>query len=159
MMYEGAAEKAIDKISPLIPIAIVGFVLWKGNVISNWFAETLQLKDTPEEKEQSKAADDLSKQNYWNINFPKKGAMLITASSGKNLSDIIYNAMGYINDNEDKVYGVFRSLNYKTQVSSLSYWFFKYYSRDLYNFIRGYFNDAEMAELKKIIDSKPSGQS
>ena len=151
-----------EDIKPLIlPVGLVvgAFIFGKK------LLEFLQLSDTKEEKEQKESATKLEKADYWNPSWGSnteggkyKTAYLLSAASGKTLSDKLYNASHWYNDDEDEIFGVFNALNYQTQVSSLAYWFNKYYGKDLYSFIKSIFNAEELTQLKIIIDKKPLGK-
>lgn len=92
----------------------------------------------------------------WDYSKPTpKGARLLTANSGSLLSEKIYNAHHWYNDNEEEIYSVFRALSSQSQVTSLAYWFKQKYSEDLFYFLKSFLNDKEMATIIKIINSKP----
>lgn len=85
--------------------------------------------------------------NYWK---GKKGAKILTTNVARDMSKRIYNAAGTFNDNEEAVYGVFRQLTYKTQLSWLSYMFYKQYGEDLLQYISNFMNADELATVKQI---------
>ena len=85
--------------------------------------------------------------NYWK---GKKGAKILTTNVARDMSKRIYNAAGTFNDNEEAVYGVFRQLTYKTQLSWLSYMFYKQYGEDLLQYITNFMNADELATVKQI---------
>ena len=87
--------------------------------------------------------------NYWKN---KKNAKVLTTSSARALAKNLYDASGVFNDNEEAVYGVFRQLNYKTQVSWLSYIFYKQYGEDMLQYLKSFMNNDELATLKQITD-------
>lgn len=152
-----------EDIKPLIfPLAIVvgGFIFGKK------LLEILQITDTKEEKKTTADATALEKSNYWNPAFATdtekgkyKTVQLLTSATGNSLAEKIYNSKGVFNDDEDAIFGVFNSLNYQSQVSSLAGWFYKKYSYDLYSYIKSFFSESELQQLKNIIDKKASGKS
>jgi hypothetical protein len=92
----------------------------------------------------------------WDYSKPTpKGARLLTANSGSLLSEKIYNAHHWYNDNEEEVYSVFRALSSQSQVTSLAYWFKQKYNEDLFYYLKSFLSDNEMAVIVKIINSKP----
>jgi hypothetical protein len=114
---------------------------------------------TSEEKQEGKSLESLESSNYWDYNkFLKTlpaGALLLTQGGATAYANDIYDAKGIFNDDEDKVYSVFRAMKTQGQVAALSKRFNQIYSKDLYTFIRGFFNDDEMLTLKKLLDAKP----
>jgi hypothetical protein len=95
--------------------------------------------------------------SHWDYSKPTpSGVRLLTAASGKSLSDILYNAHGIFNDDEKAIYSVFRALSAKSQVTSLAYWFKQNYNQDLFYWLKDFLNDSEMAIISKIIESKPN---
>lgn len=65
------------------------------------------------------------------------GAILMTRASADNMAKIIYDSIGALNDCEECVIGVFKSLKFQTQCSYLAEIFFINYKQDLLQFIRG----------------------
>lgn len=97
--------------------------------------------------------------NYFDPKWYKKGGSgtyLLNSTSATLLAKNIYDSKGYFNDDEDKLYGVFKSLKTKSQVSYLAEFFYKKYSKDLVAYLQTFLNDDEMARLKKIIDPLPN---
>lgn len=70
---------------------------------------------------------------------------------------LIENAFGgwFVNDDEDQIYSVFRSLNSKTEVSILAWLFHRKYKKGLYTRLSEKLTPGEMAKIKEIVDSKP----
>lgn len=81
------------------------------------------------------------------------GAVLITRAKAEQLAEIIYDAMGWINDDEDAIYAVFRQLKAKTQVSWMADVFFQKYNADLYQYLRGRMSDSEMDIIHGIVNN------
>lgn len=113
--------------------------------------------DSPDDKKR----DEIEKQygtasnSAFNPNWYKSvpGAVLVTRATAENLAAIIYDAMGFFNDNEDAVYAVFRQLKAKTQVSWIADVFFQKYNADLYQFLRGRMSDSEMDIIHGIVNN------
>ena len=70
------------------------------------------------------------------------------------LSKQVYNAKGIFNDDEDSLFGVFRTLNTQFQIAFLSNYFYKLYKKDLLSYILGFTNTEERAKLYDIIKNK-----
>lgn len=116
----------------------------------------LGITNTEEENQQ---LNELKEANYWNfqafLNDAPAGALLLTMAFSENLVNQLWDATGFFNDDEEAIYGVFRSLKTKSQVSFLAKRFFDLKGQDLYNYLDNYLNDSEMLNVKGIIDSKP----
>ena len=113
-------------------------------------------KNTEEENQQ---LSELKEANYWNfqafLNDAPAGALLLTMSYSLDLVNQLWDATGYFNDDEQSIYGVFRSLKTKSQVAFLAKRFFELKQQDLYSYLENYLNDSELLNVKGIIDSKP----
>ena len=89
-----------------------------------------------------------------------KKATLLNNASAKSLSKKIYDSLGNLTgDDETAIYGVFRSLKSKTQVSYLAETFQGLYGKDLFGFLRnagkyyyGGLNDTELGIVLNIVD-------
>lgn len=77
--------------------------------------------------------------SFWSPNFWRtvSGAKILTSAAVENMATDIYNSFGLFNDCEECVISIFKQLNYKTQVSYLSDYFYKKYGFDLLSFLRG----------------------
>lgn len=81
-----------------------------------------------------------------------KTPVILTQSSANSLAQKIYDAIGNVYDDENIVYGAFRQLKAKTQVSFLADVFFKKYSADLYNYLQRNLNASELAIVNGIVN-------
>lgn len=92
--------------------------------------------------------------------FSKKGKQAPPASAYlgahkySELCTAIKNAKGTFNDDEAALFGVFTQLQTQIQISFLSNLFYKIYKVDLLNFILGFTNTEERAQLYTIIKNK-----
>jgi len=149
-----------------------------GGVFLGWqyflkpLLEGLNLKETQSDKDQ---ADSIKQgggdnktpiTNPWDKAYlkylqdtqkPGQTIVLLTQSSANNLVKQIYDSSGFFNDNEAQLYGAFRQLTYKTQLSQLSDNFYKTYKRDLYSFIKGFLNTEELATVTSMVINLKSG--
>jgi hypothetical protein len=101
-------------------------------------------------------------ENYFDSSYlteliKKNTCLTLTAYGQKLYAKIIYNAKGLFNDNEAAIYGVFRTLKTKTQVSSLSQGFFDMYKTDLYGFMENFLNLEELGKISEICNKLPIG--
>jgi hypothetical protein len=102
---------------------------------------------------------EFQNENYWNFNeflsnMPA-GGLLLTQSYAANLVNQLWDATGFFNDDEEAIYGVFRSLKTKSQVAALAKKFYELKGQDLYSYLKNYLNDSEMLVLSGIVDQKP----
>jgi hypothetical protein len=101
----------------------------------------------------------LESANYWNYNdflktYPA-GTRLLTQAGAAAFVEDLWNATGWFNDDEQKIYGVFRAMKTQSQVAALAKRFNELKSQDLYNYLVNYLNAEELLVIKKIIDQKP----
>jgi len=111
------------------------------------------------ESDASKKVKDLDTADYFNPNFWRKGGvgtLIINAAGAQGYTKLIYDSKGTFNDDEAKLYGVFRALKTKSQVSYLAMKFQERYSKGLYEYIKNFLNDGELVTLKNILDPLPN---
>lgn len=135
-----------------VGIIAVYFLVAKPILVSIGVIKTKEQKD---DKVASKENATSSKSAF-NPGYYKTvpGATLITRAKAEEYSKIIWDALGPWwtsgDDKEETVYGVFRQLKAKTQVSWLSEVFFKTYNRDLYGYLDQYLDDVELATVNNM---------
>lgn len=87
--------------------------------------------------------------------LPKK-ALILTKKYQELLAKKLWFAKGsWLNDDEDAIYGVFRLLKTKSQVTSLSAYFYLKYNQDLYLWLKDMLSPSEFGNVLKIVNSKP----
>ena len=64
------------------------------------------------------------------------GTKILTSNAANRYAADIYDAMGYLTDDEAKIYGVFRQLKYQSQISFLAEKFANKYSIDLLEYLK-----------------------
>ena len=110
-------------------------------------------------EEENQILTEFQNENYWNFNefldTMPAGGLLLTQTYAANLVNQLWDATGFFNDDEEAIYGVFRSLKTKSQVAALSKKFYELKGQDLYSYLKNYLNDSEMLTLSSIIDQKP----
>lgn len=120
--------------------------------------------DSEQDKKDKAAIEVTKNENYFDPSYyaelmKKNYCLILTPSGQKTYSKIIYDAKGIFNDDESAVYGVFRALKCKTQISSLAKGFFDMYKTDLYAFLENVFNLEELGQLSEICNKLPIGIS
>jgi hypothetical protein len=93
-------------------------------------------------------------QKYW--------VKSLTDAGANGYAEIIYKAKGipYLtNDDEAAVYGVFKAIGYKTQVSKLSEVFFNKYKKDLKTYLQSFLNKDEFGNVLAICNKMAEGIS
>lgn len=98
--------------------------------------------------------------NYWDYNnffktAPPGHALLTMAGAAAYVEDL-WDATGYLNDDEEKIYGVFRAMRTKSQVAALAKRFNQLKNKDLYGYLNDALNESELLKVKSIIDQKPT---
>ena len=98
--------------------------------------------------------------NYWDYNnFFKSappGHALLTMAGAAAYVDTLWDATGSFNDEEEKIYGVFRAMRTKSQVAALAKSFNQLKNKDLYGYLNDALNETELLKVKSIIDQKPT---
>lgn len=73
--------------------------------------------------------------NYWLTRFPK-GYLIFTAASVETICKNIYDAMGYVSDNDDVVKAQIKKANSKVKIAQIAQKFSTMYKRDLLTFLK-----------------------
>ena len=127
--------------------------------------EKLGLKATSEEKEAEKILEKQeTKINIWQgFEAVKRAAgnnttiKVLNYSSAASKADGIYNSLNWYNDDEERIYAIFRDLNFQTQVASIVDQYKIRHKADLLNTLKSSFNTTELNEVLKIVNQKPIG--
>lgn len=152
---------------PLMMLAGAGIVIFKVvlpliNSVSSSKGSLNPFADSEQDVKDKNNIQELQNQNYFDPsyyqNLMKNNVVLILTPSGINkYAKIIHDAKGYFNDDESAVYGVFRALKTKTQISSLSKGFFDLYKTDLFGYLQNFLNLNEMGIVAEICNKLPIG--
>jgi len=145
-----------------------GLLLLTGGKIINKILEALGITDSKEEKQVEAMFTAGPEFNPWSPDFWRYGpagqTRVLTQAAAADLATQLYFAINPINDNEDKIYAIFRSMPTQSCVSSLAEAFRNKYSKDLYNFLREGnwyqfgmqgLTDSEMYKVNQIILALP----
>jgi len=127
--------------------------------------EKLGLKASSEEKEAEKILEKQeTKINIWQgVEAVKRAAganstiKLLSYSSAASKADGIQDSFSFYNDDEERIYAIFRDLNAQTQVASLVDQYRLRHKADLLNALKSNLSTTEVNEITKIINQKPSG--
>jgi hypothetical protein len=150
-------------------IVLIGGLLVGGFFVVKSILQKLNIVDNPEEKAaKNKATKDLKEQervlNIWagTVNLAKslpknKKAQILTKAGAESYAKQINDAFGIFNDNEEKVFAVFRNIRFQTQVSSLVDAFNRLYRKDLLSFLRAKLSETEFNTITDIISQKNKG--
>ena len=119
--------------------------------------ESLGLKDSAEDKAYTKKEKQLNLTAFDPkfLNAVPKVSGIFNAATGKALAEKLYDAHGLFNDNEDKVYGVFKQCKAKSDVSTIAYYFNCMYSKDLHSYL-DFLDQAEKTKIQDIIEVLPN---
>jgi hypothetical protein len=122
-------------------------------------AQKVGIFPSQESKAEAQNLQQLEAASVWDYNkflsSVPPGALLLTQAGAAAYVEDLWDATGYINDDEETIYGVFRAMKTQSQIAALAKRFNQLKNRDLYGYLRNYLNDAEMLNIKKIIDQKP----
>jgi hypothetical protein len=148
-----------------VQILVAVFVLWLLNKTLNTSLEGLGLKKSKEDEKEEEQIKELSSSDYWKpsyykdlINkYPKKVA-LSNPNTVTEYAKQFKDTKGIINDNEEKVYGIIRSMKYGTQLSQVSERFYVMYKLDLYNFLQSFLNDSELLKVAELVKNLQTGK-
>ena len=89
---------------------------------------------------------------YWNNVAKKYGtATIIGTNVANNLVDTLWDATGIFNDDEEAIYGVFRQLQYLSQISFLAQVFYAKHQQDLYGYLSNHLDNAELQNIANIV--------
>ena len=122
-------------------------------------AQKVGLIPSQESKAETQNLQALQSATVWDYNkflssLPA-GALLLTQGGAAAYVDDLWDATGFYNDDEEKIYGVFRAMKTQSQIAALAKRFNQLKGKDLYSYLRDYLNDAELLIVKGIIDQKP----
>jgi hypothetical protein len=130
-----------------------------GLYIAYKLAQKVGIFPSQESKAEAQNLQQLEAASVWDYNkflsSVPPGALLLTQAGAAAYVEDIWDATGYINDDEEAIYGVFRAMKTQSQIAALAKRFNQLKNSDLYGYLRNYLNDAEMLNIKKIIDQKP----
>jgi hypothetical protein len=94
--------------------------------------------------------------SFWSEVAKKYGtATIIGTNVANKLSDDLWDATGIFNDDEQAIYGVFRQLQYLSQISFLAQVFYAKHGQDLYGYLKNHLNDDEMNQIAIIVSKFP----
>ena len=112
------------------------------------------------EKELAPASVGIVKSDAFDINYWKKiatqsiPAIKLKEGAAEDFARRIHTAWGWLNDNEKKIYAVFRALNDHVQVSQVAWWYQQLYGINLIDEIRSRMSRSEVGKIMSIVKSK-----
>jgi hypothetical protein len=122
-------------------------------------AQKLGIIPSKESTEEAQNLQALESSSVWDYNkflsnLPA-GAKLLTQAGAAAYVEDLWDATGYFNDDEEKIYGVFRAMKTQSQIAALAKRFNQLKTQDLYSYLSNYLNSEELLKVKGIIDQKP----
>lgn len=151
-------------------LLLVGGViaLSAGGKILNKLLVLLGIAESKDTKEVEQFFSEEPQQNPWSPEFWKYGppgqTRILTTDHADKLATGLHNAFGLLNDDEDGIYAIFKSLPTQSCVSFLAGRFYLKYGKDLYSWLRGgswnqpgfdHLSDAELNRVNRIVLSLP----
>jgi hypothetical protein len=150
-------------------LILMGGLLVGGYFVVRAILQKLNIVDKPEDKAaKDKAAKDLKEQervlNIWagTINLAKtlpknKKAQILTKVGAESYAKQIKDAFGIFNDDEQKVFSVFRNIRFQTQIASLVDAYNRLYRKDLLSELKAKLSETEFNTVTDIISQKNKG--
>lgn len=146
-------------------LLLIGGLLVAGYFVFSGVLEKFGLKESKEDAEANrKLKEQEAKYNIWGgiANLSKAAGrnakmQVLTKAGAEYYAKLINSAFGLINDDEQKIYGVFRSIRFKSQVASIVTAYQTLYKKDLLTTLKQRLSQNEMNEIVNIIETKPLG--
>lgn len=143
-------------------VVLVGFAIYKSVDVAESVAEGLNLKDSEEEKRAKKVVDSFEKTNEFKLAFTPdlwKGKLsnvaTISTKEALKRAKIINSAFGgALNDDEEKIYGVYRTTPSKASMVKIAAAYFVTYKKDLYQELKSRLHELEVEVIVEIVKSK-----
>lgn len=156
----GAISKDKLQTSLIVTGGIIGWIIVKK------ILEILGILDDRDEVDLNNAANDPN--SFWNPlmwnNKPSNiryTEPIVTQQQAQYYASLIYDAMGFFNDNEEQVIAVFRAMPSQAAASYVNYWFNQLYKQDLLTFLRGgtwpqdRLSDSEVNQINQYVKNLP----
>lgn len=140
---------------PWTPIVLLGVVIVGKKTLIDPLLETFNLKDSKDDKK----VDASSRSEWWSASYFKthNGSALMKQADIHKAAETIYDAKGYVYDDESAAIGVIRNIQYKSQISQLAETFNTMYKKDLYAYLLSFLSQDQMVQLIDIVKNKPTG--
>lgn len=101
--------------------------------------------------------DEWFSQGFWKTAGEGRNVIIQDDKILNTWANTIYDSTGFVNDNEDSVFGVFRTLPDGVSLSQLSEKFQKRHNKDLKEYISYYYGDRdEQQKISVILNDKPA---
>jgi hypothetical protein len=139
----------------ILALVFLFVVLRRVGLIKSKTAKQTEKKLDEIKQEKKTSKNIINKSEYFKPSFWKQfpQTVLLNEIEAVNKADDIYQAWGLFNDDEEEIYGVFRSLTNKAQVSQLADQYQKAYKTDLAGAIIDKLNDNEAQKVFQITDA------
>lgn len=154
-----ASDKTSQRILVGGAVLVGGFVIYKGFQLGTGVLESLGLKDDKEDKANAALIDNAAKYLQFDPTYWKRlptGSIIYSTAGATVQAKKINDAFGYINDDEEAIYNVFRSARSKGHASIIAYEYSALFNADLFETLKARLSVSEMATVIKITESKPT---
>lgn len=138
----------------VIGVALVGVTVWKFNAIKNF---TLDLfgagkESNKKENELAKLKEKALKLNGWKMNYYSNhnSELTISATEAGKLADSIYDGIGIVADEEEKIFAGLRACQTQADLSYICWQYYNKYKEDLYTQLTKNLNVYEQIEVFKL---------
>ena len=144
-----------------IEVAKWGAVLLGGFLLFKVLRGTGLLPDKTEQKandlNNSVTTEKWTNSNFWKLQAPAGyQSMAFTVVSTDNLITALWDSTGTFNDDEEKMQGTLRQINYKSQYSWLAYKFYEKYGKDLTGYLKDAFSAEELYPVWSYLNTLPT---
>lgn len=122
--------------------------------------KAIGLKDDAEDRERDGALNTLESKSGWYTQTyykyaGKTGYLFLTQKAADFYADEINNSLHWYNDDEERIYKVFRSLSSHLQLSQVVLSYGNKHKADLYTTLKDWLNDSEMFVIAGIVNKYP----
>jgi len=109
------------------------------------------------EREAEAANENTQKLVAWDPSYWKTPGVktILTINAAQLAAKTIWDAWGIFNDNEEQVYGVFRSLKTQAQVSEVAQLYYDTYHEDLLESLKNRLSESEFSVIAKMVNKLP----
>lgn len=153
-------KKVSFGVDPLTGVLLVGGLFFGYTAIKK-IGETFGLVRTQEDEKADalRVADYMAPAYALNLQQQKRKfyGFPNQAQTATNIATRIYNSKSVFNDNEAMLFGALNQLQYKTQISIVSYYFLKKYNKDLAQYLSSFLSAKEMAGVYNRFDKLKTG--
>lgn len=127
-------------------------------------AEKVGLKDSANDIVVKNYIGSTSYKEAFNPNFyadvikklAPKAVLIYKQADAQSYAQEIYKAHGVFNDDEEKIFGVIQNMRSHAHLSQVCDIFFRTYKKGMYDYLKSFLDNNEMAQIIKMVDTLPT---